>query len=77
MAKPSIGQWTAAKAVLRYIASIMRRYITFRQTHAPMRGYSDADYAGDSDNRTSSTDFVFIVNGGAFSWNSGLQPAHT
>jgi len=37
-------------------------------------GYSDADYAGDSDTRRSTTGFVFILNGGAISWNSRLQP---
>ena len=39
-----------------------------------MEGYSDADYAGDSDTRRSTTGFVFILNGGAISWNSRLQP---
>ncbi len=74
MAKPSMEHWTAAKAVLRYIAGTLACGITFRQTDTPVGGYSDADYAGDSDTRRSTTGFVFILNGGAISWNSRLQP---
>ncbi len=78
MAKPSMEHWTAAKAVLRYIAGTLACGITLRQTDTPVGGYSDADYAGDSDTRRSTTGFVFILNGGAIScnsnWNSRLQP---
>ena len=48
--------------------------ITSRQTDTAVGGYSDADYASDSDTRRSATGFVFILNGGAISWNSRLQP---
>ncbi|KAL0042590.1 hypothetical protein WJX79_004555 [Trebouxia sp. C0005] len=74
MAKPSMEHWTAAKAVLRYIAGTLGCGITFRQTNTPVGGYSDADYAGDPDTRRSTTGFVFILDGGAISWNSRLQP---
>jgi len=74
MAKPSMEHWTAAKAVLRYVAGTLACGITFRQTDTPVGGYSDADYASDSDTRRSTTGFVFILNGGAISWNIRLQP---
>ncbi len=74
MAKPSMEHWTAAKAVLRYIPGTLGCGITFRQTDTAVGGYSDADYAGDSDTRRSTTGLVFILNGGAISWNSRLQP---
>jgi len=63
MAKPSMEHWTAAKAVLRYIPGTLGCGITFRQTDTAVGGYSDADYAGDSDTRRSTTGFVFILNG--------------
>ena len=66
--------WTAAKAVLRYIAGTLDQGITFRQTEAPVEGYCDADYAGDLDTRRPTTGFVFILSGGAISWSSKLQP---
>jgi len=61
MAKPSMEHWTAAKAVLRCIAGTLGCGITFRQTDIAVGGYSDADYAGDSDTRRSTTGFVFIL----------------
>ena len=74
MAKPSMEHWTAAKAVLRYIAGTLDCGITFRQSNTAVAGYSDADYAGDTDTRRSTTGFVFILNGGAITWSSKLQP---
>ena len=71
MAKSSMEHWTAAKAVLRYIAGILSCGIPFRQTNTPVGGYSD--HAGDSDTRRSTTGFVFILHGGAISWSSRLQ----
>ena len=74
MAKPSMEHWTAAKAVLRYLASTLDCGITFRQSSTTVSGYSDADYAGDTDTRRSTTGFVFILNEGAITWSSKLQP---
>ena len=74
MAKPCLEHWTAAKAVLRYIAGTLDTGITFRQTDSAVEGYCDADYAGDLDTRRSTTGFVFILSGGAITWSSKLQP---
>lgn len=74
MANPSMEHWTAAKAVLRYIAGTLGQGITFRQTSIAVEGYCDADFAGDLNTRKSTTGFVFICNGGAISWSSKLQP---
>ena len=38
-----------------------------------MKGYVDADLAGDSDNRKSTTGFVYTLGGTAVSWGSNLQ----
>lgn len=65
MAKPGLEHWTAAKAVLRYMASTLETGITFKQTDSVVEGYCDADYAGDLDTRRSNTGFVFISSGGA------------
>ncbi len=39
-----------------------------------MVGYCDADWAGDLEDRRSTTWFVFMMGGGATSWNSKQQP---
>ena len=36
-------------------------------------GYTDSDYAGNSDNRRSTTGYIFTLYGGAISWMSRLQ----
>ena len=74
MARPSMEHWTAAKAVLRYIAGNPNQGIIFRKSGTTLEGYCDADYAGDLDTRRSTTGFVFILSGGAISWSSKLQP---
>ncbi len=39
-----------------------------------LRGYCDADWAGDTNDRRSTTGYVFFVGNGAISWNSKRQP---
>ncbi|MDM1359841.1 Ty1/Copia family ribonuclease HI, partial [Myroides marinus] len=38
-----------------------------------LQGYVDTDFAGDIDNRKSTTGFVFTLGGTATSWTSNLQ----
>ena len=39
-----------------------------------LTGYSDADWAGDINNRRSTTGYIIMLNGGAIAWRSHLQP---
>jgi hypothetical protein len=75
MAAPNKQHWLAAKAVLRYLAGSAEKGICYQGTDgASLLGFCDADYAGDQDTRRSTTGFVFLVCGGAISWQSRLQP---
>lgn len=75
MAKPTDAHWQAAKGVLRYIANTPIYGITFGGSgDHELKAYCDADYAGDIDTRRSTTGYVFLLNGGAISWSSRLQP---
>jgi hypothetical protein len=59
--------------------SILARHIvieiTLRRIIIPnVVGYCDADWAGDLEDRRSTTGFVFMMGGGATSWSSKRQP---
>ena len=47
--------------------------LQYRSTGEKLLGYSDADWANDTDDRHSTTGNVFIMSGGAISWLSHKQ----
>ena len=74
MATPGMEHWKASKGILRYIAGTLQQGILFGQGSNTVKGYCKADYYGDMNTRRSTTGFVYILNGGAISWGSKLQP---
>jgi hypothetical protein len=73
MAKPTAVHWQAAKGVLRYLSGTTDYGITFGPGELELLGYCDADFAGDTDTRRSTTGFVFLLGGGSISWSSKRQ----
>ena len=72
--KPTANHWKAGKDVLRYLAGTRDLGFCSRLTNdVDMHGYSDADFAGDSINRRSTSGYVFISDNAAVSWASKLQ----
>lgn len=68
--------WVAAKRVLRYLKGSTSHKLTFKATtdgKVELRGYCDADWAGDRDQRKSTTGYVFMINGATVSWRTKLQ----
>ena len=60
--KPNGSHWTAAKRVLRYMKGTPDLGITFRRdVQRSCAGYSDADWAGDKDDRKSTSGYLFQV----------------
>jgi hypothetical protein len=48
--------------------------LTYRSSNClEIKGYSDADYAGDRDERKSMSSYIFTLAGGAISWRSSKQ----
>jgi hypothetical protein len=74
MSAPQKEHWDAAKCVLRYVKGTSAYGIVFGAGAKGLVGYCDSDYAGDIDTRRSTTGYVFVLNGGAISWSSRLQP---
>eukprot|EP00877_Chromochloris_zofingiensis_P009919 jgi/Chrzof1/5180/Cz15g15040.t1 len=73
MSCPTTVHWQAAKGVLRYLGGTVDYGITFGSDNSGLIGYCDADYAGDTDTRKSTTGYIFILHGGAITWSSKRQ----
>lgn len=71
-AAPTVQHMAAAKTLLRYVKGTAELGLRYGK-NTPLVGYADADYAGDVDNRRSTTGLLFLRNGGAVAWKSKLQ----
>ena len=70
---PGEGHWRAVKHLLRYLRGTSTYKLIYNKSDCKIAGYSDADFAGDPDDRISTTGFVFLASGGAISWASRKQ----
>src|SRR5438270_549399 len=68
-----IPHWNAVKKVLRYLVGTTNYTLCYGGSDLRLQGYTDADWAGDLDERKSTSAFVFMLNGGAISWRSKKQ----
>lgn len=65
----------AVKSILQYLKGSREQGITYGgQDKLLVEGYSDSDWAGDKNDRKSTSGFIFILNGGPVSWCSKKQP---
>ena len=73
--KPTTAHLTAIKKVLRYLKGSMDYGLHYQiYPDQEIHGFSDADFAGDLDDRKSTSGWVFVNSGGAVSWISKKQP---
>ena len=73
---PGRQHWNAAKGCLRYLKGTKSEKMIFRKSEKlELTGFSDSDWAGNIDNRKSTSGFCFKLNNcsGAISWASKLQ----
>lgn len=71
---PSQMHENAAKRILKYIKGTSNYGLLYHSDgRQKIRGFSDADYAGDTDTRRSTTGFCFLIGSGVVSWNSERQ----
>ena len=73
MSKPSEDHWTGVKRILRYLKGTINFGLVFSRGDDVLRGYSDADWAGDLDTRRSTSGYVFQIGGATVSWSSKRQ----
>uniref|UniRef100_A0A2N9J203 Integrase catalytic domain-containing protein n=1 Tax=Fagus sylvatica TaxID=28930 RepID=A0A2N9J203_FAGSY len=75
MANPGREHWNAVKWIFRYLKGTAKHEILFSRQPGTnsVVGYVDADYAGEVDDRRSTTGYVFTLSGGPICWKSTLQ----
>ena len=75
MSRPTEQHWLAAKRLLRYLMGTLNLGIFYKKGGCKqLTAYSDSDFAGDIDDRRSTTGCVFLISSGAVSWLSKKQP---
>ena len=62
------------KNALRYVRGTTGLMLTYKKSKSlEVEGYSDSDFAGDVDNRKSTSGYIFTLAKGAISWKSSKQ----
>lgn len=70
---PKWAHWMAAKRIMRYLKATSDWKLTYGPNCTEIVGYCDSDYAGDIDDRKSTSGYVFIKNGAALCWQTKKQ----
>ena len=71
---PAMEHWKMVKKALRYAQGTKDYMLIYRRSDSlEIKGYSDADFAGDRDDRKSTSGYVFTLAGGAIPWKSSKQ----
>jgi len=74
LAHPTEIHIQAVKRVLRYIKGTLTYGIFYKQCgNKELLAYIDSDYAGDLEDRKSTSGFLFFLSAGAKSWSSKKQ----
>lgn len=74
MHKPTTEHWQAVKRVLRYLSGTLNHGIFLRKQASPtLHAYSDADWAGDSDDYVSTNAYIIYMGSNPISWTSKKQ----
>jgi hypothetical protein len=75
MEKPTTEHWSAVKHLLRYIAGTKTQGCVYRRGKGTLEliGYSDANHAGDGDDRKSTSGAIFFLGQSPVSWQSQKQ----
>jgi hypothetical protein len=64
----------AVKRIMRYLKGTLDLKLCLEGKDVSLRGYCDADWGGDANERRSTMGYVFFVGVGAVSWNCKRQP---
>ena len=68
MSNLSKKHWEVVKSIMRYLNGTRDVCICFGSKEPGVEGYTDADYVGDMDKRSSTLGYFFMFTSGAVSW---------
>ena len=73
--RPAKEHWTALKRILWYLNGTPDYGLVYTKNDVndSLIGYSDADWAGDTNDRKSTSGYLFMMAGAAVSWKSRKQ----
>lgn len=80
MERPTEVHMGAVKRIMRYVRGTINYGIMYGkqkltdQVQRKLIGFTDSDYAGDNDDRKSTSRYVFMLNSATVSWSSKKQP---
>eukprot|EP00268_Persea_americana_P058420 TRINITY_DN70637_c0_g1_i1.p1 TRINITY_DN70637_c0_g1~~TRINITY_DN70637_c0_g1_i1.p1 ORF type:complete len:219 (+),score=27.04 TRINITY_DN70637_c0_g1_i1:370-1026(+) len=78
MSSPTELHMQAAKRALRYLRGTVNFGVFYKKGgNGELLVYTDSNYAGDQDDRKSTSGYVFLLSSGAISWSSKKQPIVT
>ncbi|KAM1794483.1 hypothetical protein ACFX11_034955 [Malus domestica] len=73
MQQPMVAHYTAVKRILRYLKGTMNVGVTYTRGYLHLKAFSDADWAGDPNDRRSTTGLVVFLGSNPISWSSKKQ----
>jgi hypothetical protein len=74
MHNPTTSHWTAAKRVLRYLKGSAHHGLFFGKGSLLLNAYSDSDWAGNPEDRRSTTGYAIFLGPCLISWSAKKQP---
>uniref|UniRef100_A0A2N9FBP7 Reverse transcriptase Ty1/copia-type domain-containing protein n=1 Tax=Fagus sylvatica TaxID=28930 RepID=A0A2N9FBP7_FAGSY len=74
MSTPTSTHLAAAKRILRYIRGTLNHGIAFTPGSLHLSAYTDADWAGDPDDRRSTSGYIVYLGSNPITWSAKKQP---
>ncbi|KAM1070145.1 hypothetical protein TB1_002021 [Malus domestica] len=73
MQSPMVSHFTAVKRILRYLKGTLSVGMAYTRGDLTLKAFSDADWAGDPNDRRSTTGLVIFLGNNPISWSSKKQ----
>jgi hypothetical protein len=70
----SMSHVMALKRVLRYLKGTKDYKLVFSRSDGKLNGYTDSDWAGDTEDRRSTSGYIFTLGSAPVSWKKRKQP---